>query len=68
MNAPPSLISTKEVYRRIGRGKTWLWKAIKEGSFPGPVVQNKRGCLFAEAEISAWISSVIARRGQDLAQ
>jgi len=37
MNTPSwKYISTSEVCQLQGRGRTWLWKQIKEGKFPPP--------------------------------
>jgi predicted DNA-binding transcriptional regulator AlpA len=37
MENSASLLNYKEVCKKIGFKKSWLWKSIKEGAFPEPI-------------------------------
>lgn len=55
------LIRLADVLERIGMKKSYVFTAIKAGTFPRPVKQG-RAALFVSTEIDAWIHARIADR------
>jgi prophage regulatory protein len=55
------LLRLPDVQERIGLRRSWIFKAIKAGSFPRPV-KHGRAILFVESEIDAWVRARIAER------
>ena len=55
---PERLIKLAEVCRRVGLGKTMVYKLIKEGRFPAPYKISPFASRWSEAEIVAWIAEV----------
>lgn len=60
-----SLISAKEVLRRVQRSKAWLYKQISKDAFPRPVKIGTRAISFIESEINLWINEKIASSRND---
>ena len=59
-----SLITTKEVLRRVQRSKAWLYKQLSKDAFPRPVKIGTRSISFVESEVDHWIEKQIsASRG-----
>lgn len=59
-----TLISTKEVLRRVQRSKAWLYKQLSKNTFPRPVKIGTRAISFIESEVDHWIKEQIsASRG-----
>lgn len=59
-----SLISAKEVLRRVQRSKAWLYKQLSKNTFPRPVKIGTRAISFVESEVDLWIQKQIsASRG-----
>lgn len=59
-----SLISSKEVLRRVQRSKSWLYKQLAQKAFPQPIKIGERAISFVESEIDEWIGQRIAERGE----
>ncbi|QUT06952.1 AlpA family phage regulatory protein [Sphingobium phenoxybenzoativorans] len=55
---PDRLITIKEVSRRVGLGKTMIYRKIAEGTFPQQYKLSPFAARWSEAEISKWISDV----------
>jgi prophage regulatory protein len=55
---PDRLIKLPEVMRRVGLGKTMIYRLIKEGSFPAPYKLSPFAARWSETEIIAWITEV----------
>ncbi|AXF78343.1 AlpA family phage regulatory protein [Erwinia tracheiphila] len=59
-----TLISAKEVLRRVQRSKAWLYKQLSKNAFPRPVKIGTRAISFIESEVDHWIKEQIsASRG-----
>ncbi len=59
-----SLITAKEVLRRVQRSKAWLYKQLSKDAFPRPVKIGTRSISFVESEVDHWIKKQIsASRG-----
>ncbi|AMU84920.1 TPA: AlpA family phage regulatory protein [Escherichia coli] len=60
-----TLISAKEVLRRVQRSKAWLYKQLANNTFPRPVKIGTRAISFVESEVDHWIQEQIyASRGE----
>jgi prophage regulatory protein len=55
---PERLIKLLEVSRRVGLGKSMIYKKIQNGTFPGPYKISPFVSRWSEREIVAWISDV----------
>jgi len=63
--APPDrLIKLAEVMRRVGLGKTMVYRLIKEDRFPRPYKLSAFAARWSEQEIVAWISEVKGAEGR----
>ena len=52
------LIKLAEVMRRVGLGKTMVYRLIKEGRFPRPYKLSPFAARWSELEIVEWIADV----------
>jgi prophage regulatory protein len=57
MNTRERFLSYKEVEEITGRSRQSIWRAIKAGDFPAPVVVGKRAVAFRESDILEWMAS-----------
>lgn len=56
----PRLIRLPEVMDRTGMGRSWVFQAVKDGRFPGPIsVPGSRAVAWVEGEVTAWIAQSI---------
>ena len=55
---PERLIKLEEVTRRVGLGKSMVYRLISEGRFPRPYKISPFASRWSEHEIVAWISDV----------
>ncbi|EAM7265628.1 AlpA family phage regulatory protein [Salmonella enterica] len=55
-----TLISAKEVLKRVQRSKAWLYKQISKDAFPRPVKIGTRAISFIESEVNLWIKEQIS--------
>jgi prophage regulatory protein len=55
---PDRLIKLEEVKRRVGLGKTMIYRLIGEGSFPAPYKISPFASRWSDREIIAWIIDV----------
>lgn len=55
---PERLIKLPEVSRRVGLGKTMIYRKISEGTFPAPYKLSPFAARWSEQEIIAWIAEV----------
>lgn len=60
-----SLIRIREVQRRTGYSKAWIYRLLKEERFPASIKIGSRAIAFIESEIDEWINQRIAEsRGE----
>lgn len=52
------LIRLDEVQRRVGLGKTMIYRLIQESRFPAPYKLSPFASRWSEREIVAWINEV----------
>jgi prophage regulatory protein len=52
------LIKLDEVKRRVGLGKTMIYRLIQQGKFPGPYKLSPFASRWSEREIIVWIEQV----------
>ena len=55
---PDRLIKLEEVKRRVGLGKTMIYRLIGEGIFPAPYKISPFASRWSDREIVAWIIDV----------
>ncbi len=51
-------IKLDEVKRRVGLGKSMIYKLISEGKFPAPYKLSAFASRWSDREITAWIDDV----------
>ena len=52
------LVKLPEVMRRVGLGKTMIYRLIKQGRFPAPYKLSAFAARWSEREIMRWIADV----------
>jgi prophage regulatory protein len=55
---PDRLVKLSEVMRRVGLGKTMIYRLIKENRFPRPYKLSAFAARWSEQEIVSWIADV----------
>jgi prophage regulatory protein len=64
MNAydePEQLLKLEEVKRRVGLGKSMIYKLIQERKFPAPYKISPSASRWSDQEIAAWIDNLKTR-------
>jgi predicted DNA-binding transcriptional regulator AlpA len=59
---PDRLIRLPEVLRRTGMSRSWLYDAMRTGSFPTPVRIGERAVAWHEADLTQWLASRVRAR------
>ncbi|AOR64255.1 helix-turn-helix transcriptional regulator [Pectobacterium wasabiae] len=59
MKETKRLIRLKEVIDKTGYCRAWIYRLIKNNSFPAPVKIGERSIAFVESEVDQWIDSKI---------
>ncbi len=52
------LIPLPEVSRRVGLGKTMIYKMIADGRFPAPYKITPAAARWSDTEVTAWIAEI----------
>jgi prophage regulatory protein len=52
------LIPLPEVSRRVGLGKTMIYKMIADGRFPPPYKITPAAARWSDTEVTAWITEI----------
>ena len=55
---PERLIRIEEVKRRVGLGKSMIYRLIQEGKFPAPYKLSPFASRWSDREVTAWIDDV----------
>lgn len=55
---PERLIRIDEVKRRVGLGKSMIYRLIQEGKFPAPYKLSPFAARWSDLEVTAWIDDV----------
>jgi len=55
---PERLIKLDEVKRRVGLGKSMIYRLVREEKFPAPYKLSPLASRWSETEIVAWINDV----------
>jgi prophage regulatory protein len=55
---PDRLIKLDEVKRRVGLGKSMIYRLIQTNDFPAPYKLSPFASRWSEREITAWIDTV----------
>jgi prophage regulatory protein len=56
--ASDRFIKLDEVKRRVGLGKSMIYRLISEGKFPAPYKLSPLASRWSDREISTWINDV----------
>lgn len=56
--SPERLIKLDEVIRRVGLGRSMIYRLISEGKFPAPYKLSPGASRWSEQSVSAWIDDV----------
>lgn len=56
--APERFLKLDEVKRRVGLGKSMIYRLIQEEKFPAPYKPSPSASRWSELEIVAWIDEV----------
>jgi prophage regulatory protein len=55
---PERFVKLNEVMRRVGLGKSMIYRLIGEGKFPAPYKLSSVASRWSEREVVAWINEV----------
>lgn len=55
---PERFVKLDEVKRRVGLGKSMIYRLIQEGKFPPPYKLSPLASRWSDREIAAWINEV----------
>ena len=55
---PERFLKIEEVKRRVGLGKSMIYRLIQEGKFPAPYKLSPSASRWSDREIIAWIDDV----------
>ncbi|RYU62908.1 AlpA family phage regulatory protein [Methylolobus aquaticus] len=55
-----SLLPVREVSTKIGKGRTWIYEAIRDKRFPEPIRENSRVNRWLKSDVDAWIQQHVA--------
>lgn len=55
-----SLLRFPEVKRRVGLGKTFIYRLIARGEFPAPIRLTERAVAWPASAIDRWIAERVA--------
>ena len=55
---PERVLKLEEVKRRVGLGKTMIYRLIQAGKFPAPYKLSPFAARWSDREIVAWIDDV----------
>jgi prophage regulatory protein len=58
VDRPDRFLKLDEVKRRVGLGKTMIYRLILEGRFPAPYKPSPFASRWSDREIVAWIDDV----------
>lgn len=57
-DTPDRFVKLDEVKRRVGLGKSMIYRLIQEGKFPAPYKLSTFASRWSDREITAWIADV----------
>lgn len=60
---PPTLLSIKDVTRRVGLSRATIYHKVNSGDFPKSVRISQARVAWLESEVSDWILEKVENRG-----
>lgn len=60
---PPRLLRLPEVMERVGLRRSAIYQRMSEGRFPKCRTLGPKCSVWVEAEINAWVQSVVESKG-----
>jgi prophage regulatory protein len=64
---PFHLLRCKEVVQRTGLSRTTIWRLVKDGAFPAPLVIGRQRVAWREDELRTWLEAAPRRGRSDVA-
>ena len=58
------LLRRPDVEKRVGLGRSMIYKLMRTGDFPEPVRISARSVAWRESDVSAWIAGRTVTRGK----
>lgn len=55
---PERFLKLEEVKRRVGLGKSMIYRLIQEGRFPAPYKVSQFASRWSDREVAGWIDEV----------
>jgi prophage regulatory protein len=55
---PERFLKLEEVKRRVGLGKSMIYRLIQEGKFPAPYKVSSFASRWSDREVAGWIDTV----------
>lgn len=55
--SPGGLLRGKDVFRLVTLSRTTVWRRVRQGTFPAPVILGATRIAWREADILAWINA-----------
>ncbi len=54
---PRKILRPKEVQKLIGKSRVQIWRDVRAGRFPAPMILGPNSTGFFEDEITAWLAN-----------
>ena len=67
MSTDNRLLTRREVERRVGMGRSSVYRAMREGRFPEPLRIGPKSVRWSSHEIEAWIAGLARSHGDSKA-
>ncbi|MEP7309164.1 MAG: AlpA family phage regulatory protein [Acidobacteriota bacterium] len=55
--SPRRVLKQKEVSSRTSMSRSWIWRAVRAGTFPSPITLGSGHIGFFEDEIESWLAT-----------
>ena len=65
-NHTDRLVTRAEVERRVGLGRSAIYRAMRAGEFPAPLRVGRSSVRWSLSEIEAWISALPRSHGDGI--
>jgi prophage regulatory protein len=67
MNSVDRVLRLPELMNRLGLGRSAIYRALREGSFPRPIKITPRASGWLQSEVDAWLAARITQREESTA-
>ena len=59
MSMHTNVLRLPETLKRVGLARSTLYKAVREGKFPAPILLSSRAVGWLQTEVDAWLEQRI---------